>query len=49
MKAVIIMSKKKSWMIRGIPVLALAGIITLNLLIFPKVLATAGNADEGNG
>lgn len=41
------MSKKKSWMFKGIPFLALAGVITLNLLIFPKVLVAAGNTDEG--
>ncbi|NLO83807.1 MAG: hypothetical protein GX094_12265 [Clostridiales bacterium] len=41
------MRRKKSWIIKGIPVLDLAGIIALNLLIFPKVLAGAGYADEG--
>lgn len=41
------MSKKKSWIIKGIPVLALAGVIALNLLVFPKILAAVGNADEG--
>ncbi|MGI6706328.1 MAG: hypothetical protein ACOX6S_08805 [Clostridia bacterium] len=41
------MSKKKSWMIKVILVLAIAGIMALNLFIFPKVMVAAGNDDEG--
>jgi len=47
MKGGIFMNKKKTWVIKGIPLLALVGIISLNLLIFPKVMVAAGNAGEG--
>jgi len=46
MKGGVLMNRKGSWLIKGIPVLVLAGIIALNLLVFPKILAVAGSADE---